>query len=288
MKPSTKSAAKSPDANAAKIAQYYDANTRKFLRFGGAGETGAIHRAIWAPGVNSREEAFLFLNHLIANAIKPLLGAIPSETHLVDLGCGVGGTATFLASKLGIRVTGISISATQIAIANARIQDSRLRQRVQFLSADFDELPKLGQVDALCAIESFVHARDAENFFAQAAATLKAKGRLIVCDDFLGEDIPAQGLRHVASFRRDWQLNSLITVTDAERLAIQYGFKLIESFSLTEYLRGFPAALRWAISAICAIPLPWAYWKNLSGGTALQLCVQRRWTQYRALVWEKI
>jgi SAM-dependent methyltransferase len=288
VKENPKEVAARPDANAAEIAQYYDANTHKFLRFGGAGETGAIHRAIWAPGVSSREDAFLFLNRLIANAIKPLLGRNPQESHLVDLGCGVGGTSTFLARELGIRVTGISISDTQIAIANARIQDSPLQQHVHFVSADFDELPELGQVDALCAIESFVHARDASNFFSQAAATLRANGRLIVCDDFLGESVPKEGWRHVARFRRGWQLNSLITVSEIERLALQHGFRLVESHSLSEYLRGFPTVVRWAISTICAIPLSWAYWQNLSGGTALQLCVKRGWTQYRALVWEKI
>lgn len=279
---------KRANANAAKIAQYYDANTRKFLRFGGGGETDAIHRAIWAPGVGNRAQAFLFLNHLVANAIKPLIGTDPSQTHLIDLGCGVGGTTTFLASELGIRTTGISISETQIEIAKSRILDTSLQQRIQFICADFDTLPQLAQPDALCAIESFVHARDAGNFLAQAAATLKTGGRLIVCDDFLGENIPEAGLRCVARFKRGWHLNNLLTVREVEQLATQHGFRLVESHSLTEYLRGFPTIVRWAISTVCAIPLPWAYWQNLSGGTALQLCVQRGWTQYRALVCEKI
>lgn len=288
MKETTKDEAARLGANAEKIAQYYNANTHKFLRFGGAGETGAIHRAIWAPGVNNREDAFLFLNRLIANAITPLIGTVPSDTHLIDLGCGVGGTSTFLANTLGISVTGISISEMQIAIANARIQDAPLQNRVQFLSADFDKLPELDQADALCAIESFVHARDANAFFLQAAALLKQSGRLIVCDDFLGENVSEEGLRCVVRFKKGWQLNSLLTVKEIESIAQQCGFRLVESHPLSKYLRGFPAAARWALSAICRIPLPWAYWQNLAGGTALQLCVKRGWTEYQALVWEKV
>lgn len=288
MKDNNKEISTRPEASAATIAQYYDANTRKFLRLGRSGETGAIHRAIWAPGVLNREEALLFLNHLVANAIKPIIGAEPLSTHLIDLGCGVGGTATFLANELGISVTGISISETQIEIANTRVAGLASHQHIHFLQADFDALPALRQADALCAIESFVHARDARIFFAQAAAILEANGRLVICDDFLGENISKEGLRSVAQFKSGWQLNSLLTVRAVEVLASQHGFRLVESHSLTEYLRGFPQIIRWAISTICAIPLPWAYWKNLSGGTALQLCVQRRWTEYRALVWEKI
>lgn len=288
MKENDKEVSTRPEASAAKIAQYYDANTRKFLRLGRSGATGAIHRAIWAPGVNNREEALLFLNHLVANAIKPIIGTEPLSTHLIDLGCGVGGTATFLANELGINVTGISISATQIEIANTRVASLASHQHIHFIQADFDALPALRQADALCAIESFVHARDANRFFAQAAATLSLSGRLIICDDFLGESVPKEGLRSVERFKHGWQLNSLLTVSEVEELASQHGFRLVESHSLTEYLRGFPRIVRWAISTICAIPLPWAYWNNLSGGTALQLCVQRRWTEYRALVWEKV
>jgi hypothetical protein len=35
------------------------------------------------------------------------------------------------------------------------------------------------------------------------------------------------------------------------------------------------------------VPLPWAYWHNLAGGTALQHCVKNGWTRYLALVFEK-
>tara|TARA_R110001599_G_scaffold25289_1_gene90617 strand:- start:28 stop:894 length:867 start_codon:yes stop_codon:yes gene_type:complete len=276
------------EAKTEQIAHYYDANTRNFLRFGGAADTGAIHRAIWAPGIDSREDAFLYLNRLIADAIRPLLSAAPLDTHLIDLGCGVGGTAKFIANELGIRVTGISISATQIEIAKQRIQDSPPQERIDFICADFDALPELGQADALCAIESFVHSRDATKFFSQAAAALRPKGRLIVCDDFLGDDVSERGLRCVARFKKGWQLNSLITRGEVERLAQAHGLRLVESHSLTEYLRGFPSTIRWAVSTICSIPLPWAYWQNLAGGTALQLCVKQGWTQYQAFVWEKI
>jgi len=288
VKETNREVAAATGAETEQIAQYYDANTRKFLRFGGAGDTAAIHRAIWAPGVSNREEAFLYLNRLVANAIRPLLGADPQQTRLIDLGCGVGGTATFIANELGIRATGISISETQVAIASERIHNTALQQRVDFLRANFDSLPQLGQADALCAIESFVHTRDANEFFAQAAVILKPKGRLIICDDFLGENIPKRGLRCVARFKKGWQLNSLLTAKEVERLAARHGLELVESHTLTEYLRGFPPVLRWALSSLCTIPLPWAYWHNLAGGTALQLCVKRRWTEYRAFVWEKI
>jgi hypothetical protein len=41
------------------VARYYDANTRRFLRLGGGGQMAAIHRPIWAPGVQTAGQAFL-------------------------------------------------------------------------------------------------------------------------------------------------------------------------------------------------------------------------------------
>ena len=40
-----------PRFTAGQVARYYDQNTGRFLQLGGSGATAAIHRQIWAPGV---------------------------------------------------------------------------------------------------------------------------------------------------------------------------------------------------------------------------------------------
>ena len=49
---------------------------RRFLRLAGSGEAAAIHRQIWAPGVETPEEAFLYLNRLVCKRIAA--GACPA------------------------------------------------------------------------------------------------------------------------------------------------------------------------------------------------------------------
>jgi hypothetical protein len=39
------------------VASNYDANTRRFLRFGESSSNDAIHRGVWMPGVTSTAEA---------------------------------------------------------------------------------------------------------------------------------------------------------------------------------------------------------------------------------------
>jgi ubiquinone/menaquinone biosynthesis C-methylase UbiE len=274
-------------ANPEQIADYYNANTGKFLRFGGAEQIGAIHRAIWASGVNTQAHALSFLNHLVAKSITPLIRGDAIETQVLDLGCGVGGTAVFLAKELGVSITGITISETQTQIARQRAKSTSVSDKTNFITADFETLSEMANLDAIYAIESLVHARDLKAILERAAKMLRTNGRFILCDDFLSPDVSPMGQVWVERFKRGWQLNSLVTIEELETIAENAGLRLVESHNLTAFLRGFPAPILNVMSQITRIPVPWAYWRNLAGGTALQVCVKRGWTRYQAFVWEK-
>jgi ubiquinone/menaquinone biosynthesis C-methylase UbiE len=273
--------------NPQQIAQYYDDNTARFLSLGGSGDVAAIHRAIWAPGVTTQAQAFGFLNQLVANALQPVLPAEPAEARLLDLGCGVGGTATWLAQALGVQVTGVTISQAQVLLAQQRAAALGLAERVSFAKGSFSAMPALPASHGAYAIESFVHADDAAGFFTMAARHLLPGARLVLCDDFLNPPHSAAAQACVARFRRGWHLNTLLSEEDTCALAQSAGFRLVEVQDLSAHLRGFPPLLLWAVSALTRVPLPWAYWHNRAGGTALQRCVKKGWTRYLALVFEK-
>jgi SAM-dependent methyltransferase len=273
--------------NPQQIAQYYDDNTARFLSLGGSGDVAAIHRAIWAPGVTTQAQAFGFLNQLVANALQPVLPAEPAEARLLDLGCGVGGTATWLAQALGVQVTGVTISQAQVLLAQQRAAALGLAERVSFAKGSFSAMPALPASHGAYAIESFVHADDAAGFFTMAARHLLPGARLVLCDDFLNPPHSAAAQACVARFRRGWHLNTLLSEEDTCALAQSAGFRLVDVQDLSAHLRGFPPLLLWAVSTITRVPLPWAYWHNLAGGTALQRCVKNGWTRYLALVFEK-
>lgn len=271
------------------VAAYYDSNTRRFLRFGGSGAAAAIHRQIWAPGVEDAAGAFLYLNRWVAGAVQPAL-LLHQPPSLLDLGCGVGGTATWLAEQLGAPVVGVTNSAVQRDVAVERARRLGVEDRCQFLLADFMALPAVGPLNAAYAIESFVHAPDAQRFFSQVSRQLLPGGRLLICDDFLaGEDgmLPGEAAHWLARFQRDWQINTLLTLAAAQEMAARAGLRLVDAADLSAYLRSFhPLVLR-AIAWLTQLPLRSAYWQNLSGGAALQVCVLRGWTNYLAMIFEK-
>ena len=56
----------------AQIRRYYDRNTSAFVALGQGGSVGAIHRAVWGPGVTRSEDAFHYVEDRIAEHIRRL------------------------------------------------------------------------------------------------------------------------------------------------------------------------------------------------------------------------
>src|SRR3954449_10447223 len=158
------------------VSEYYDANTRKFLLSGG---DRAIHRELWGPGVTSSREA---VNHTHALVLDQLA---PDDRRVLDLGCGVGAAALYLARRRAVEVVGVSISPAQVRLADRfAARGGPLQGAVRFTQADFTALPgDLTGFDLAFAIESFVHADRAAGFFDQAARALRPGGALVVIDD---------------------------------------------------------------------------------------------------------
>jgi cyclopropane fatty-acyl-phospholipid synthase-like methyltransferase len=265
------------------IARYYDSNTRYFQAWGGSGDVAAIHRAIYAPGVTSADAAFNYLNRCVGEAIHP---CIDNGGQVLDLGCGVGGTTTWLARTMAVNVTGITISPIQQKLAIERAQQIGVQPLCRFIEADFEKLPELPLMDAAFAIESFVHAHSADSFFAMACAKLRKGGRLVICDDFLSPDLPPQAAFWIRRFKFGWYLNQLHTLQIVITTAEKHGFELIGTTDLSAYVQGFPKPLLWLMRHLTRLPLPWTYWHNLAGGTALQYCMKRGWTRYHVVVFQ--
>jgi len=66
---------------------------------------------------------------------------INQETYVLDVGCGVGATACYLAKKYGCRVVGADLRESMIARSNERAQKEGVVDLVEFRVADAQDLP---------------------------------------------------------------------------------------------------------------------------------------------------
>ena len=271
------------------VRRYYDANTPNFERLGQGG--ASIHRAVWAPGVHTREEAFAYVDGVIA---KEIAARVTGRARVLDMGCGLGASLIRLAKRLDLEGVGVTLSPVQAARGSVHIAEAGLTDRLRTIEQSYTDMPdSLGKFDAAYAIEAFLHSPSPEVFFEQAAKRLKPGGVLIVCDDLISErgehsdDVRAQ--RWLEEFRYGWLANSLVTEARAIELAGRAGLSFVRSDDLTSYLElRRPRDL--AITAALAIgrhfPIPGQLWRSWIGGNALQLALVHGFLTHRVMVFE--
>lgn len=280
----------------ARVAHYYDANTRRFLRFGEGASSGAIHRCVWTPDATGPAEAADTVNRLV---LQRLRGHVPAGAgRVLDLGCGVGATMIRLARDLDIRVTGVTISRAQAEIGAQRLAAAGVADRCDIVCADFSTLPAEPRYHAIVAIESVVHAPSLADLIPDLAARLHPGGRLILCDDWLTDQDRGRPARErcLAQFRAGWRIGSLSTVAELAATAERAGLRLLEDLDLTPYLRlGRPRdrLISLVVGTTRVVPglhdrmLDIPFWANMIGGSALQTGLARGWVEYHLLVFQR-
>ena len=100
-------------------------------------------------------------------------------TSVLDVGCGIGGTACHLAQATGARVHGVTPNAMQLELAREHSRDRGLEQRATFSRGTADALPFPDQsFDVVLFFESACHFPDRPHFFSEVSRVLRPGGRV--------------------------------------------------------------------------------------------------------------
>ncbi len=278
-----------PRFDTADIRRYYDRHTPRFLRFGQGGRAGAIHRAVRDPETGA--SSVHYVDDQIVALTRTLLPTSPNP-HVLDLGCGVGGSLIYLAERLPIRGTGVTLSPLQVQLATERIRAAGLSDWVSCIEADYCAVPaRVPQADLAYAIESFVHGSSPERFFAECARLVRPDGLLVICDDFRRPASGAAAARTIERFCRGWHINTLLRQDELQAMARSAGFEHQSTVDLTSSIDIGRARDR-AIDVLGALfgwlPFGTSRIDYLLGGSALQTCLARGWVGYDLAVFRRI
>ena len=98
--------------------------------------------------------------------------------HVLDIGCGWGGFGIFAAQHFGVRVTGVTLSEKQAALATTRVRAAGLGQDVTMELRDYRELPDEATYDAIVSVGMSEHVgrKHLPDYFAKAARMLRPGG----------------------------------------------------------------------------------------------------------------
>jgi len=176
-----------------------------------------VHHGYWETGRESVEEAVEGLIRLVAARLELAAGQ-----RVVDIGCGYGASARFLAERYGVDVTGVTISAAQLA--RARPGAGARFLLVDWLANGFED----EEFDRAYAIESSEHMPDKERFFGEAFRVLKPGGRLVVCAWLAGDAPAGWEVRHLLEpICREGRLPGMGSEAEYRALGEAAGFKVV-------------------------------------------------------------
>ncbi|URR36822.1 methyltransferase domain-containing protein [Thermosynechococcus sp. HN-54] len=108
------------------------------------------------------------------------LDRLPPRTTVLDVGCGIGGSARMLARDYGFQVTGITISPEQVRRAR-ELTPPDLNVQFQVDDALALSLPD-ASFDVVWSIEAGPHMPDKQQFAKELLRVLKPGGILVVAD----------------------------------------------------------------------------------------------------------
>ncbi len=272
------------------VRRYYDRHTESFLSYGQGGHHGCIHRAVWGAGVETREQAFHYVDNILATTLAKH-SLTDNATHIIDLGCGIGASLCYLANKFPIHGTGITLSSVQQRIASRRIQEAGLQQRIQCVVGDYSDLSLvLPPADLAYAIESFVHSPDPEAFFAQCKRVVRRDGLLLICDDVLQASTDPRATPFIKRYKRGWHVHTLIEHPQLKQMAFDAGFRHCSTSNLTQHLelaRPRDRGLSVLSGLLAWLPMDYCL-GHLRGGSALNKCLRRGWIGYEAMLFQRI
>ena len=141
-----------------------------------------LHHGYWENGESIGRAQIKLMEQLAEKA------AIPRGAQVLDIGCGLGGSAFWLANQYDCRVTGLTISPVQARMAGKKAKNKGLAHQLQFLVLDANVWqPQPDSTDVIWIMESSEHFRDKKRVFERCATALKPGGVLAVCAWLRGE-----------------------------------------------------------------------------------------------------
>lgn len=156
-----------------------------YQKFYPAARASAAHSKLCerAFGIDLTQEGMTDMSglHHLLQLLEP-----KQDQHLLDLGCGAGFIAEYIADKTGAKVTGLDYAEPAIAEAKERTRNKQ--DRLSFVGGDMNalDLPQRS-FDSVVSIDTLYWVEDLTKTMAQVTKLLKSGGQMGI---FMLQNVP--------------------------------------------------------------------------------------------------
>lgn len=192
-----------------------------------------IHHGLWqAERLRPRDAQLRLISYLARGAeVRP-------GEHVVDVGCGFGGSGRWLIDHCGCRVTGLTVSGKQARYSHRLNRTREAGSGMGTVRGDAADLPFDDDAfDVVWAIESLEHLVDKRHFVADVARLLRPGGRFALCSWQRGEALDRDGERLLRDVCEAFLCPSLATAGEYRRWCDEAGLTVRLDENLTANVR---------------------------------------------------
>jgi tocopherol O-methyltransferase len=194
-----------------RVINYYAQCYADYRRFWGTERNLSIHYGFHDSRHRTHGDALENMNRVLAR-----IALVKRTDSVLDAGCGVGGSAIWIAKNYGARVIGVNIHRTQLSVARRLACREGVESNPEFLAADFEEMPLAGKsFDLVWGLESICYAESKKGFLREADRILKKGGRIVIADGFLSRgNLSAAEREDVDRWLRGWAVPHLTSTEE--------------------------------------------------------------------------
>lgn len=176
------------------------------------------------------------------------LAAFTPDMHILDVGCGIGGSTRRLSHDTGCRVTGIDLSDEYIDTAEKLTQLLNMQDKVQFQACSALELPFDNDTfDGVWSLQMNMNVEDKPGWLRETCRVLKPGGRAVLYEVCGNKNSP---LHFPVPWAQDSTMSFLVPPDEFRMLTEEAGFDIeawqdrtpaaIEAFSGAKLPEGEP------------------------------------------------